>query len=318
MSEHDPQSEPINRQWLPITPAEYHALDAYGSSAIRCFALEGPLEFYAKFVARHKVKDDTPKLRLGRAFHAAMEGDLDWESRYMLIPSVIEGGDVCAAVNATIGKDSKAKRCVHGDPVNLKLPSHRAYMTAHQELAAAAGKDWMTPKDIERVKSQVAAVYDNPDCRELLSIQTDLLSEVACTCEYSGVKRKALIDRVVGDGIVDFKSTCQSNPLEFLRDAKRRGYDYQMGDQLFVTGKRWATIISVNDTYPYEAHAWDMPVNLMVRRIEDARRHTEAIGQLHLLSLIDDKDSQGIPVSYHNDMWGARLKFDFVEMGATL
>lgn len=311
-------TERNNRQWLPVTPAEYHALDALGSSAIRCFALEGQLEFYARFVVRLKPKDDTDAMRLGRAFHAAMEGDENWRDRYVMIPGLIEDDEICEAVNAEMDDGSKAKRCVPGDEINMRLPSHRSYMDAHRQAALDSGRDWMTPGEIERVKYQVAAVYDNPDCRELLAIKTDLLSEVACVYDHGGVKRKALLDRVVGDGVVDFKSTCQSNPLEFLRDAKRRGYDYQMGDQLFVTGKVWAAIISVNDTYPYEAHAWDMPPNLMMARREDARRHTEAIGQLQQMALLDDKDAQGVPHSYHNDLWGSRLKFDFAEMGATL
>jgi hypothetical protein len=306
------------RQWLAITPKEYHALDALGSSAIRCFALEGQLEFYARFVSRLKKKSDSDAMRLGRAFHAAMEGDPNWHDRYAMIPGIIEDDDMCASVNSDIPAKSTAKPCMPGDELNLRIPSHRAYLELHQEAAIKDGKDWMTPAEVERVLFQVAAVYDNSDCRELLSLQSNLQSEVACVYNHGGVKRKALIDRVVDDGIVDFKSTCQSNPLEFLRDARRRGYDYQMGDQLFVTGKTWAAILSVNDTYPFEAHVWDMPKNLMAKRTDDARRHTDAIGQLQQLSLIDEKDSQGIPVSYHNELWGSRLKFDINEMGATL
>ena len=307
------------RQWLPITPAEYHALDALGSSAIRCFALEGQLEFYARFVAKKKPKPDTDAMRLGRAFHAAMEGDENWEDRYAIVPDVIADDPIAQDVNdgmETVG--SKAKQCIPGDEINPRYPSHRAYMEAHRQSAIDSGKDWMTPAESERVKGQVAAVYDNPDCRELLSLNTNLLSEVACVYEHAGVKRKALIDRVVGDGIVDYKSTCQSSPLEFLRDAKRRGYDYQLGDQLWITGKLWAAIISVNDEYPFEAHAWDMPPALMTIRAEDAKRHTEAIGQLQKMALIDQQDSQGIGLSWHNDLWGSRLQFDFNAMGATL
>jgi hypothetical protein len=306
------------RQWLTITPEEYHALDALGSSAIRCFTLEGQLEFYARFVAKLKHKPDTDAMRLGRAFHAAMEGDPDWQGRYVLIPDVIADDDVCDDVNDNMKSGSKATPCIPGDEINQRLATHRAYIEAHREAALKTGKDWMTPAEVERVRGQVAAVYDNPDCKDLLSLRTNLQSEVACVYDHGGVRRKALIDRVVGDGIVDFKSTCQSNPLEFLRDAKRRGYDYQMGDQLFVTGKSWAAIISVNDTYPYEAHAWDMPKGLMNMRVDDAKRHTEAIGQLQQLALIDETDSQGVPVSYHNDLWGSRLIFDFEQMGATL
>jgi hypothetical protein len=306
------------REWLTITPEQYHALDALGSSAIRCFALEGQLEFYARFVAKLKPKPDTDAMRMGRAFHAAMEGDPEWNNRYAVVPDVIQDDDVCDEVNANMKSGSKATPCIPGDEINQRLQSHRAYLDAHREAALKTGMDWMTPSEAERVKYQVAAVYDNPDCRELLSIRSNIQSEVACVYDHAGVKRKALIDRVVGDGIVDFKSTCQSNPLEFLRDAKRRGYDYQMGDQLFVTGKSWAAIISVNDTYPYEAHAWDMPKGLMVQRVDDATRHTEAIGQLRQLALLDENDSQGVPTSYHNELWGSRMIFDLNEMGAML
>lgn len=305
------------RQWLAISPAEYHALDAYGSSALRCFALEGQLEFFARYVARLKAKEDTDAMRLGRAFHAAMEGDENWQERYAVVPAVIMEDEVCWDINDELAADeSKAVRCQPGAEINLRYPSHREYVDRHQRLAVEAGKDWMTPTEIERVRCQVAAVYDNPDCRDLLSHRTNLLSEVACVYEHAGIKRKALLDRVVEDGVVDFKSTCKGNPMEFLRDATRRGYDYQLGDQLFVTGKKWAVVLSVSDAYPFESHAWDMPSGLMVARINDARRHTEAIGQLQRESLLDSKDSQGIPVSYHNELWGSRLRFDFSEMGA--
>lgn len=306
-------SEPNGkREWLNISAAEYHALPAFGSSAIRCFALAGQLEFYARYIAKTKVREDTDAMRMGRAFHAAMEDNGDWTERYCRVPTRVEDDEFVEDINKELdGKDSKAARLVPDADLNFKLPSHRAYFDAHKLRAERLGKDFLSDDEIDTVHQQVQAVYDNPECKDILCHRTGLLSEVACVFHHdSGIERKALIDRVISTGIVDFKKTCESSPFEFVRAARRLGYDYQLGDYLFVTGKTYACIISVNDSAPFEAHAWEMPPALMRQRMDDAERYTTLIAQQMRMAEIDEKDSQGIPLSWHNEGWGARLPFD--------
>lgn len=307
------ETEVLKREWLNLTPEEYHALDALGSGALRCHAIEGNLEFYARYIAKTKQRDDTDAMRMGRAFHAAMENDGDWEGRYVLVPESVQEDVISEGINYALDlSGSKAQRLSPGQELNFKLPSHRQYFEAWKNLAANEKKDFLTPSELETVKRQVHAVYDNPECRDILSHKTDLLSEVACILHHeSGIDLKALLDRVIGTGIVDFKKTCKRNPCDFYRDACNRGYDRQMGHYLFVSGKVYAVIISVTDEPPFEANAWEMPAKLMQERIADTEHQVYQIAQLKHNSYSDELDSQGVPLSFHNELWGARIEFSY-------
>lgn len=295
------------REWLPITPAEYHALDAWGSSAIKDFALGALPDFWARHVAKTKAREETDAMRMGRAFHAAMEGRDDWRKTYVRIPDKVEDDEFVDAINGAITGKSEPLKV--GVPIYPKFPTHREYVEAHKQRAARLGLDWLADSEIDTVNRQVDAVYDNQECRDILGVKTDLLSEVACIYSHdSGEKCKALLDRVISTGIVDYKKTCERTPCGFARDALRRGYDRQLGYYCFVSGKVYACIISVTDEAPFEAHAWEIPAGLLRQRIEDGERTVNAIAQLRRMSGLDEVDSQGMPLSYHTEGWGTRLQ----------
>src|SRR5690606_8732587 len=110
------------------------------------------------------------------------------------------------------------------------------------------------------IEGQVAAVYDNAAIRELLSDKNSMNVEVACFMKHkSGLELKTLCDLVIGDAVIDWKSTCMRNPYSFLRDAVKRGYDYQAAHTCLVTGKSRFLFGSVSDAFPYEANLWEVP-----------------------------------------------------------
>lgn len=302
------------RQWMNLTPREYHAYPAFGSSALKCFAVEGHLDFWAKYVARTKVIKDTDALRMGRAFHAAMEGDEQWMSRYRVMPDKVMDDEVAREINASLG-NSKAERLEPGAELNFRLKSHRLYRDFHMCAAIENDQDWLTKAEVEKVHQQVNAVFDNAACCDLLAQTTQLFSEVACLYNHNGTLLKALIDKRTTRGILDFKKTCFRNPQDTLRDMMNRKYHYQMGMYLYVTGLEEAHIISVSDEYPFEAHPWKMPPQEMQDCIARARHIADNIDFLLKAALLDtDTDSQGVPPTFHNDLWGSELEYDPVAL----
>ena len=298
------------REWLHISTADYHALPAFGSGAIRCFSMDGPLEFWARYISRTKVKDETDPMRLGRAFHAAMETG-DWQSGYWPIPTVIQDDAYASEINAAMeGRKSQGARLNPGDEINTRLPAHRLYLAAHETQAQTRGLDFLTEAEIESVKRQVQACYDHAGIADLLQHKSSLNVEATCVLQHSsGLKLKALCDLVLTNGILDFKTTGQRNNFSFLRDAFRKGYDFQAGQYSVVTGKEQFWFASVTSEPPFEANLFEVPPSLLLQRAEDVNRQTEVIAQTMRMSALDDKDSQGIPASWHSEGWNTALEF---------
>lgn len=302
----------MSRRWLAITPQEYFALPAYGSGALRCFAREGQLMFYHKYVKNPRVETDSDAQRLGRAFHAAMENESSWIDRYARVPEVICEDEFFDAINAEV-KGGKA--LVAGEPINRKVKAHKEYLEAHKNRAAREGRDFMYESEFEVVYGQITAVYENPAVRDLLMEKREFNVEATCLLSHSsGLELKALVDMPLFTKNVDFKTTRHMLPVEFIRDAYKRGYDWQAGHYSLVTGKNDFSIVSVTNSYPYEANLFDVPRHVVAARKREIERHCH-----ELAMLIQDKiggcDSQGVPLAFHSEMWGAAIPLE-LEYGA--
>lgn len=302
----------MERQWLNLSAAEYHALDALGSSAIKCFAVDGQLEFYARYIAKTKERKETDAMRLGRAFHAAMEDENGWEKRYARIPTSIEDDEFVEAINGARDPKSKAEPLVVGVPIYPKFPTHREYVEAHRLRAERLGLDWMNDDEIEIVHRQIQSAYANPAIRELLENKSQLNVEATCIAQHSsGLKIKALCDMVLPAGIIDFKTTSQPNNRSFLWDAfKKRHYDYQAGLYRLVTGKERFWFISIKGEPEYEANLFEVPPRLLEQRQADIDNSLNLIAQTMRMSALDEKDESGIPPSWHSEGWGTCMSFD--------
>jgi hypothetical protein len=299
--------------WLNITMQEYHALDAIGSSALRVFALQGQTAYYARYIAKIVEQSDTDAKRLGRAFHLAMENPDGWRNKYVIAPTIVEDETLVTAINATLSERTSAKLLRVGDPIDMRLQTHRLYVQHFAELAEQSGKEVLTDKEAETVERQIAAVYDNPACREYVGLKGQCNVEVACVSEdeATGLKIKALCDLVVGDTIVDFKTTKALSPLEFVRDAERFGYDFQAAHYLHVTGKDEFRFISVTTEPPFVASVFYVPGTIIARRKEQNLQSLQQIEQLLAMSeFSEQRDSQGIPIDWMPEGWGGEYPLD--------
>lgn len=292
----------MTRRWLAIPPKDYFALPAYGSGALRCLAKDGQYVFYYEYIQNPRVESDSDAQRLGRAFHAAMEDENGWLDRYYRVPEKVEQDEFWEAINTGI---KGGKPLLVGEDLQPKIKSHREYFQAHQQKAEREGKDFMYESDFATVYGQIRAVYDNPATRDLLMEKREFNVEATCVLTHeSGVELKALVDLPLFSVNVDFKTTRCRVPAQFIRDAYNRGYDWQAGHYSLVTGKQDFSIISVTNAPPFEAMLYDVPRQVIVSRKREIDRHARQLAML-LADKIGESDSQGIPLAFHSEGWGA-------------
>lgn len=299
----------MEREWLDISVEEYHEHPAYGSGAIRCLMLQGSAEFWAQYIAKTKRRSDSAAMRLGRAFHAAMETPEEWRERVEVIPSKAYDEVLIADINDAI--TGTAQPLVYGDELNFKMPTHREYRDRHQEAALTAGKDYISECELETLSQMISSVWDNPACRELLEYSSGLDVEACCVANHqSGVDIKALCDLSLGDAIVDFKTTREPTPHAFLRQSLKQGYQWQAAFYCLVTGKKRFFFVSVRNEAPYEANVFEVPQDNLKYCTESIEPTIYRIAELRTLSQMDEVDSQQMPLSWHNELWGSTLPLD--------
>ena len=311
------------RLWLDISATEYHDLPAVSSGGLKTYEKAGPLEYHAAYVAKTKVSEETTAKRMGTAFHRAMEDPESWKTGYAIRPTVATDPGLLAIVRDMMPEKTTAEAPELGETLNLRKTFHKMYLGLVEEEAVAAGKTLMTEDQYAIIDLQIASVYDNKDCREFVGKKTSSNVEMACVweCPLTGLAVKALVDLLVGDTVVDFKTTKARNPYEWLRDVEKLGYGYQLAHYLYVTGKpefRFITVTSeemLKTGSHCEANLWHgVPADL-------TRWHDKNISTLHAIAsharltgeFEDLVDGQGVPFAWHNEGWGEDnpLSFDY-------
>lgn len=305
-----------NREWLDISAAEYHALDAISSGGLRMYEKVSPLEYYVTYVSRTKKSPGTTATKLGTAFHAAMEDPSAWEDAYRVISDTLDDEAICDVVNVSLdASGSGSKRANVGDTLNRRLPAHKMYEENLAADAAAQGQELITHDQLEIIRRQVDAVYDSPACRDYVGRKTSSNVEMACVYNTDLSKpAKALCDLVLPECIVDFKTTKALNPHQFLRDAlDNHGYQYQAAHYLYVTGFtefRFITVTSeavMRSGSPCEANVWFVPdyelERAKVKNLQTMRTICDHFS--HDDEYPPQLDSQGVPFHWHNEGYGA-------------
>lgn len=284
---------------LNITAAEYHQYDAVSHHGMRCFEQDGALVYHARYIERSLEKVDTDAMRLGRIFHLAMEKQDKWKEAVYLVPESLEDDEFLEEIAEQCRGRSKAS-FEPGTPISLKVPGHRLYMEAHQLKAARLGQEWVTPKDIATVLGQIMAVYENPECLQYVNHGRHDAAEVACIAEdfETGLMKKALIDLLLDDVIVDYKVTRFRTAKKYVWDAYNRGYQYQGDHYLDVTGREKFCQIVVTSEPPFEANVFVLPEAKRKLARERNRATLAAIWQCMQLE------------SWHSPNWGAELPLD--------
>lgn len=302
-----------NRHWLTdVSPQKYHQLAGIGSSALRSFVKDGPLDYYAKYVAKTK-QTDSEAFRLGRAFHKAMETE-HWQDYIVRVPTTIEQCEYydLAVMHLESRPNSKAKIPKPGDAVNKRQEFDRLYVRLFEQHAAIHDCDFLDDDEIGLVRFQVKAVRENQAIVELL--EQDCQAESAVTLKVGNLTAKALLDLHSGtDWFADFKTTKARNPHQFWYEFQRHGYDFQIAHYRLVSGIKCHKVIYVTKEPPFEAQVMDVPFAIIEDRLQDVERHLRDLDQLHTqASETDERDCNGIPFVFHNEPWGAEI--DPVEM----
>lgn len=314
------------RDWLAITPTEYHALDALSSGGMRCFAKYGPLKYYAQYVARPPIEDriETSALRVGSALHLCNERPNEWMQSYLLVPQSIEDEELLEEAMSILSPTSQAKRPKLGDTLNLRQSVDAEYFRLIKLKAEQEGKQILTARELLVVQHMRQAILDNHDARELLESSTFV--EAACidVDEPTGLRRKALVDVGTATWFADVKTSLACNKEEFWREFRLHSYDYQFAWYKDVTGIQECYCIYVSkppenrdpNRWAYEANVIEIHQEITNppdgigkwgrNPHADNRRHMGYIAQFMLQAREPgDKDHQGIPAIWHNDGWGA-------------
>lgn len=321
----------LKREWRDISAEEYHKTPGLSSTGLRCFARQGQLEFYVRHVAATKTLKDTEDMKEGRAFHKAMEKPDQWSDFYATLPNTVPDDELAQSVNLELrggggetamvvagkGKkkaESKAAELIVGEEWDWKLKSHRQYRDAFAAQSAKNGKELLAAEQLETVKRQVEAVWDNQACRQYLEAK-DLNVEMACfaTDDKLPFTLKALTDLLLPRTVIDFKKTRERHPKDFIRAAIHRyGYDWQGAYYCLVTGRQEFRVISVTDEYPFEANCFHLPKDRLAHlRDEVIPKHILTLSEIWQGALVSTSvDSQGIPLDYHSTDWGAEMPLD--------
>lgn len=304
-----------NRQILALTPEEYFARPEVSSGGIRTFAKEGPLMYWARYVARILPDTDSEARTLGKAFHKAMEDRGAWMNYVSVVPKHVPGDDlICDEVNAKLSREkSKAQLLVPGEPINAQLKSHRLYLEEFKLRASLAGHTVISSEQYDALIRMIDSVYESPAAVDILEERQG--SELACvgTCDVTGLGVKALLDMLGDDRIVDFKTTRQSTANGWLYEAfKQLGYQYQAAHYMRTAGKRRFTFITVRNEVPWETMVytltWDeladrSPGNRFVSNVGGDMRSVVDANVYQMLSIRDCVNTN----SWHSLYWGSEI-----------
>lgn len=298
-----------------MSSEEYHALPAIGSTALKCFIQQGPLDYYWKYVlGRHEEKEKYA-YTMGTAFHLAMEYPTDWQDFVAAEPEVVRNDGVYAEflelAHAEIhGTKSTVTRV--GEELGDSRKFDKAYKQAFKDWASDHGKLVIKQEDVDKVIAQQLAVYDHYEVRQFIDSCPD--RETPVTLELNGITAKALMDISNEWQFGDFKTTRFRNIHSFYRLGFRKlGYDYQFAHYRLVSGMNVHKLISVTNAAPYEAHLFDVTERMIEEQIKDVDRHLEWLAQ-HSSQLSDNAllCSQGIPHDWHSEFWGAEIDMEEV------
>lgn len=233
--------------------AEYTKLPGVRQSGVKCFAVEGPLMYHAKYVTREVPDSESDAMRLGRAFHLSMENPDAWRECVYIIPTELKDDAFLETVVRNWKDRSTKAELTPGTPINLQMKPHREYAERHKLEAEDQGRDYVTQEDANKIGCMVASVWENPKAREYLGLKGQY--EVTGRREHeSGLTMNSRADWLPeADITLDFKTTRQSVASAFAADARRAGYHFQGAFYMRVFDRKKHVVISVRNEPPFES-----------------------------------------------------------------
>jgi hypothetical protein len=294
------------RHWLDITVAEYHEHQAISSGAVRCLIKDGPLDFYWQYIARKGDREESIAKLNGQLFHRAMEVPDEWESEVLVSPECYQDDEAYEAV-VTVLKGSGFTGHVPavGEELNRRTKATQMYLEMWNANAVESGKTLIDAAQLEAIKWQIQAVFDNPAFAEsgLLGGKTE--AAVVTKCHESGLDIKGLLDLYEEQAFLDWKTTRRRTNADFWRDFDRLMYGNQIAHYRYVSGITRHYIGTVTNAAPYEAQLYEIKWSTIQELHEqNILRLKEVAGLLRQWQPDDDTDSFGIPLVFHSNGWG--------------
>ena len=254
---------------------DYFERPEISNSMLQSFREGGSWSYYHRYILKTiEEKYSSDALRIGSAMHNYVE--------YMATGETGNSGDYVVVL-----PDS-----VDGEPLNLRKKAHRELVADWKELAGDI--PCVTLDEMAHVTKMVASISGNPAAQAFVASAGPDTSEVVCINELKGMPVKAKADLVIGNTIVDYKTTRHPTKRSFIKDAVwKYKYHQQAAHYLDVFEAEKFIIIAVRNFEPYEAIVYEVPSNLIAEGREANHK-----------ALDDIKDCRDMD-SWHSPGWGS-------------
>lgn len=184
---------------------EYRSMDAMNASTLvaGCKSM-----LHLKRVIDEGNQAPTPAMKFGTLVHSMVLEPDDFNNRYVVLPDFKNHPD-----NVTdTGKPSTSK---------TKWVTNQVAEFAREN----AGKEFMSPADLERAKRVKDAVYSKPFARQLLETTHH---EVTLTGELNGVACKSRLDMLSEPRMADLKTAATVESRLFGSSAASLNYGFKL------------------------------------------------------------------------------------------
>lgn len=179
----------------------YHDRPEVSFSSLADLA-KSPAHYFARHVAKTAKREETPAMRFGSAFHAAVLEPRVYSSRY-----VVHDWDARKP-------EGKARR----------------------DAVLASGATVLDPDDVAKIEAMRTAVFAHPDAARILDGAEHVEREIFWSCPTTGIACRGKVDLVsCVDGrraIVDVKSTEDASPSGFSKSIANFLYHVQAATYL--------------------------------------------------------------------------------------
>jgi len=254
---------------------DYFERPEISNSMLQSFREGGSWSYYHRYILKTiEEKYSSDALRIGSAMHNYVE--------YMA------GGEAGNSDDFVVVLPD----FVDGEPLNLRKKAHRELVADYKELAGNV--PCVSPEEMAGVTKMVASMWDNPAAQTFVMSAGPDTSEVVCTNEIQGMPVKAKADLMLGDTLVDFKTTRHATKRSFVKDAVwKYKYHRQAAHYLDVFEAKKFIIIAVRNFEPYESIVYEVPSDLIK---EGRETNHKALDDIKYCSDMD---------SWHSPGWGS-------------
>jgi len=214
-----------------MTHADYHADYTHLSRSMAEVYRRSPAEYRARYVDS-TTTDATPTdaMRLGTLLHLRVLEPDAWATT--------------VAVAASYDRRTKAGKAA-----------------AEEQAEDLRGRTVITAAEYVRVSGMAAAIEAHPAATALLAVPGPSEHVIRWTTDI--VPRRAMLDRIADDAVIDLKTSRDVSPDAFARSIATYGYHRQAAwylDAARADGRdvRWYAMIAIRSSAPYDVAVYEL------------------------------------------------------------